>query len=197
MTDARDGNTYATIKIGTQCWMAENLNVGTRINGSGNQTNNSLVEKYCYSNAESNCDTYGGLYQWNEMMQYATTGGAKGICPVGWHIPIDAEWTTLTDYFGGTSVAGGKLKEKGTPHWNSPNTGATNEAGFTGLPGGYRYANEPFGTFGFVGYGGYWWSSTQGSQNDARFRNMFYNYGDMHVDYGLKQAGLSARCLRD
>ncbi|MCK5838660.1 MAG: hypothetical protein KAG99_02370, partial [Bacteroidales bacterium] len=84
-----EGQTYSIVAIGTQCWMAENLNVGTRIDGVDEQTDNPTLEKYCYNDLESNCDIYGGLYQWNEMMQYVTTEGAQGICPSGWHIPTD------------------------------------------------------------------------------------------------------------
>jgi len=89
-TDARDGKTYNTVLIGTQCWMRENLNIGTRIDGSQNQTDNGTIEKYCYDDLESNCDIYGGLYQWDEAMQYVTTQGVQGICPAGWHLPTDA-----------------------------------------------------------------------------------------------------------
>jgi uncharacterized protein (TIGR02145 family) len=119
--------------------MAENLNVGTKINSTSDgqlQTDNEILEKYCYNNDIANCNIYGGMYEWNEAMQYDTTEGAQGICPDGWHIPTDAEWTTLTTFLGGESVAGGKMKEAGFAHWYSPNTGATNESGFTGLPGG-------------------------------------------------------------
>ena len=91
LSDSRDGQIYNTVQIGTQCWMAENMNIGTRINGSGDQTNNGTIEKYCYDDNEANCDTNGGLYQWNEMMQYTTMEGAQGICPAGWHIATDAE----------------------------------------------------------------------------------------------------------
>ena len=94
-TDGRDGKTYTSVQIGTQCWMKENLNVGTRINGSSNQTNNGVVEKYCFNNLESNCDVYGGLYQWNELMQYVSTQGVKGICPLDWHIPTDQELSLI------------------------------------------------------------------------------------------------------
>ena len=141
LVDSRDNQTYTTLQIGTQCWMAENLNIGTLINSNNDQTNNSIIEKYCYDNSTTNCSTYGGLYQWDEMMQYKTTEGVQGICPVNWHIPTDAEWTGLTDFLGGESVAGGKMKttgtiEAGTGLWLSPNTGATNSSGFAALPGG-------------------------------------------------------------
>jgi hypothetical protein len=98
MTDPRDGKKYATIKIGTQCWMAENLNVGTRITGDvwpSQNTPTEIIEKYCYDDQESNCDIYGGMYTWNELMQYSTTEGVQGICPEGWHLPTDAEWCVL------------------------------------------------------------------------------------------------------
>jgi len=93
LSDPRDGKNYATVQIGTQCWMAQNLNVGTRIDGTATQANNGTIEKYCYSDNDANCTTYGGLYQWDEMMQYTTTQGVQGICPTGWHLPVDAEWT--------------------------------------------------------------------------------------------------------
>ncbi|MCX6266050.1 MAG: hypothetical protein NTW16_01645, partial [Bacteroidetes bacterium] len=123
------GQVYNTVQIGTQCWLKENLNIGTRIDGSQGQTNNAVVEKYCYDDIESNCSLYGALYLWNEMMQYTTSEGVQGICPIDWHIPTDVEWTAATTFLGGESVAGGKMKsigtiETGTGLWYSPNTGA-------------------------------------------------------------------------
>ena len=116
-----NGKTYNAVFIGLQCWMDENLNTGTMIDGTADQTNNSIVEKYCYSNLGSNCDIYGGMYQWAEAVQYLNgatntaswnpvpTGPVQGICPAGWHVPSDDEWTTLTTYLGGTITAGGKM----------------------------------------------------------------------------------------
>lgn len=194
-TDTRDSKTYTTVPIGTQCWMAENLNIGTRIDGSSNQANNATIEKYCYENSEAQCDVYGGLYQWNEMMNYTTTPGVQGICPDGWHLPTDAEWTALTTYLGGESVAGGKMKETGTTHWNSPNTGATNSSGFTGLPGGYRNIG---GTFGGLGSDGYFWSSSEYSTTNAWARGLSYSSAFVYRYIGLnKSYGFSVRCLRD
>ena len=135
------GKNYQTVLIGTQCWFKENLNIGTRIDGTQQQSDNGIIEKYCYNDIESNCNTYGGLYNWNEMMQYVTTEGLRGICPSAWHLPTAAEWTTLTTSLGGESIAGGKMKETGTSHWYSPNTGATNSSGFTVLPGGFSAVN--------------------------------------------------------
>jgi uncharacterized protein (TIGR02145 family) len=194
LTDSRDGKTYNTVLIGTQCWFAQNLNIGTRINGASEQTNNSIIEKYCSYDLESNCNTYGALYQWNEAMQYSTTPGVQGICPTGWHLPTDAEWTTLTTFLGGEGIAGGKLKEAGTTHWYSPNTGATNETGFTALPGGYRGFS---GTFSLIGSYGYWWSSSENSTNYAWDRNMSYSDSSVGRDYNGKYNGFAARCLRD
>ena len=98
--DSRDGKIYGTVQIGSQCWMSENLNIGTRINSGVIMTDNDTIEKYCYDNLEANCDTSGGLYRWDEMMQYVTTDSTQGICPKGWHLPGDEEWKTLEMYLG-------------------------------------------------------------------------------------------------
>ena len=152
--------------------MAENLNFGTMIQGNTEMADNNIIEKYCYDNSIANCDDYGGLYQWNEMMQYVITPGVQGLCPANWHVPADAEWTAVTNYLGGESVAGGKMKEAGTAHWNSPNTGATNESGFTGLPGGLRTVSgtffKPNGSLPNI------WSSTEGGNNAWR-RSLGYS----------------------
>ncbi len=203
--DARNGQSYNTVQIGTQCWMAENINLGTRINGANEQTNNSIIEKYCYDDNETNCNTYGGLYQWNEMMQYVTTEGTQGICPTGWHLPTDDEWKTMELYLGmsqseaddigwrGTDE-GGKMKETGTTHWNSPNTGATNSSNFTALPGGYRYSN---GSFSGLGYYGDWWASTGGSGTYAWTRTLNFDYDQVHRNNPNKTNGFSVRCLKN
>ena len=122
-------------------WMKENLIVGIMIDSTLDATDNGIIEKYCNQNSDSLCNIYGGLYQWDEMMDYKLSdngnpGITQGIFPIGWHLPTDSEWTELTDFLGGASLAGGKLKETGIVHWHSPNTGATNESGFTALPVG-------------------------------------------------------------
>jgi uncharacterized protein (TIGR02145 family) len=188
-----NGQNYNTILIGTQCWFKENLNVGNRINMSQGQTNNSVLEKYCYQDLESNCDEYGGLYQWNEAMQYVTMEGAQGICPAGWHIPKDGEYTQLSTFLGGFWVAGGKMKETGYVHWSSPNTGATNSSGFTALPGGLR---DPVG-FSALQMAGYFWTSTVQSATKWYYVVGFdsaqlYRYSD-----STPILGLSLRCLKD
>jgi len=194
MTDTRDGKTYNTVLIGTQCWMAQNLNVGTKIAGSSNQTNNDIIEKYCDNDDENNCNIYGGLYQWDEAMQYSTTEGVKGICPTGWHLPTDAEWTTLTTFLGGDGIAGGKMKEAGTTHWSAPNTGATNSSGFTALPGDYRSGG---GNFYYLTYGAYFWSSSQYDAAHAWDRYLSYGDEDVYRSYYTKAGGWSARCVRN
>ena len=189
-----DGNVYNTVQIGGQCWMKENLNVGTRIDGTQEMTSGNGIEKYCYDDEPANCETYGGLYQWDEMMQYTTTQGVQGICPSGWHLPTNDEWTTLTDFLGGTNVAGGKMKETGTTHWNSPNTGATNSSGFTALPGGSRSSN---GSFDGLGSYGDWWSSSEDSGTNAWYWTLHHGYYEVYGYYNYKPHGLSVRCLKN
>ncbi len=194
LVDARDGQSYTTVQIGIQCWMAENLNVGTRIDGIIEQTDNTIVEKYCIANSNTNCDIYGGLYQWNEMMQYTTTEGVQGICPDGWHLPTDSAWTFLTDSLGGTNVAGGKMKETGTNHWYSPNTGATNLSGFTALPGSFRNQG---GELGNIGTNAFLWSSSYELSIYAWIRLLSNNNDNADRYYTYKTRGLSVRCLKD
>ena len=189
--DARNSQSYTTVEIGNQCWFAENLNIGSKIIGANNQTDNNIIEKYCYNDDDANCTTYGGLYQWNEMMQYVTTDGAQGICPDGWHLPTDTEWTTLTDYLGGTSVAGEKMKS--TSGWYNNGNG-TNSSGFTGFPGGYR-GND--GSFNSLGDRGYWWSSHETSGTRAWDRGLYYNDGLVHRGGSYKTDGFSVRCLKN
>jgi uncharacterized protein (TIGR02145 family) len=196
VTDPRNGKIYNTVQVGTQCWLKENLNIGTRINVSQGQTNNGIIEKYCYNDLEANCDVYGGLYQWKEMMQYVSLQGIKGICLTGWHIPTDAEWTTLTTCLGGASVAGGKMKETGNSHWNPLNTNATNESGFTALPGGYRHYN---GYFIYSGDFAFFWSSYESYPSfSAGSRYLFRNNtAIVKNDYDYETNGLSVRCIKN
>ena len=170
------------------------------INETSNQSDNGTIEKYCYNNSESYCDIYGGLYQWDEMMDYTTQEGTQGICPDGWHIPTDDEWTVLTNYLGGIAIAGGKMKstgtiEEGTGLWYDPNEGATNLSGFTGLPGGYRHYD---GGFRNVGYFAIFWSSTETEYSSSAWYRSLYNdkYEVARYYYG-KTNGFSVRCFQD
>jgi uncharacterized protein (TIGR02145 family) len=119
---------------------------------------------------------------------------ALTACPEGWHLPSDDEWDILINYLGGSSVAGGKMKETGTVHWNSPNTGATNESGFSGLPGGFR---NNFGYFDYIGYLGFWWSSAEYSSTNAWLRLLSCDDDDAYQNSSNKEYGFSVRCLRD
>jgi len=188
-----DNHTYPIMQAGTQTWMAANLNVGSRIIDTTSSHNNGITEKYCYENKESNCDIYGGLYQWNEMMNYDTVPGIQGICPLGWHLPTDGEWTTLITWLGGDSIAGGKMKETGTTHWAYPNTGATNEIGFTALPGGYRYYS---GTLFITDYATFW-SSSESLSSGAWYRLLQFNFNYVVRRAYTKENGYSVRCLMD
>jgi len=188
------GQDFRGVLIGTQCWMDRNVNIGTRIHYAVDQTNNSVIEKYCYSGSETYCDTYGGLYQWDEAMGYSNSGsGVQGICPDGWHIPTDAEWTTLIDYLGGSSVAGGKMKETGFIHWDIPNTSATNASKFTALPGGYRTSN------GYTNRGikNSLWSATENDGSSAYYRYLYYTHANVVRVDNDKSYGYSVRCLRN
>jgi uncharacterized protein (TIGR02145 family) len=187
------GQTYNTIEIGNQCWMAENLNVGDMINDTLEMKDNGVIEKYCYDNEPANCDEYGGLYQWNEMMEYTSTSSVQGICPRGWYLPTDVEWTTLVDFLGGKFIADLKMKEVGTTHWKSPNAGATNESGFTAIPGGY------LGNKGFraLGKSGYFWSSSEYNTSCAWFCSLNYLLAGISYFEELKNDARSVRCLKD
>jgi uncharacterized protein (TIGR02145 family) len=192
-----DGNSYATVQIGTQCWTQSNLTVSKYRDGSSipnitdntqwSQTNTSSTGAWCnYNNNASNGTTYGKMYNW-----YAVND-SRGLCPTGWHVPTDAEWTTLTTHLGGTLVAVGAMKS--TTGWNSPNTGATNLSGFTGLPGGYR---SNIGGFYNVGNYGYWWSSSGAGSGHAWYRDLYYNDASVYRGNGDRRGGFSVRCVRD
>jgi uncharacterized protein (TIGR02145 family) len=213
LTDNRDGKTYSTVQIGTQCWFKENLNIGTFINGASSPQNNGIIEKYCPSDLESNCSIYGGLYKWMEMMQYASTEGGQGICPSGWHIPTDGEWCTVTQFIDPTvncgvygwrgTNAGGKMKttgtiEAGTGLWYAPNTGATNESGFSSVPAGMRIYTGVYGTLCCYGQQGKWWSSTSYASNTyAFYQYLEHDNNKIKCGWEDQQFGFSVRCLRD
>jgi uncharacterized protein (TIGR02145 family) len=197
-----DGNNYPVIQIGTgkcapQNWMAENLKTTKFKDGKTSILNVTdyaawtalSTPAYCwYNNDAAYKATYGALYNW-----YTVSTG--NLCPTGWHVPTDAEWTTLTNYFlGGESVAGGKLKETGTTHWANPNTGATNETGFTALPGGYR---SPDGAFCCIGSYGKWWSALGSDASEAWVRYLSNSFSGVSRSLFNKNYGLSVRCLKD
>jgi uncharacterized protein (TIGR02145 family) len=199
-----DGQIYNTIKIGDQCWLRENLNTGTMIPGSQDQMNNNTIEKYCFNNLSTNCDVYGGLYEWGEMVSYLNgasdtsswnpppAGNVQGICPSGWHIPTLEEWNTLYVAFGTSYGAGDKLKENGTAHWITG--GASNSSGFTALPGGYSHT-----LYGFqeLGYRAYFWLHAETGPVAARAKSMWHNVNEVYEVFTGKSVGYSVRCLKD
>lgn len=195
-TDQRDGYVYKTVTIGNQEWMAENLR---HLPDVEDAATGSQIMPYHYvhgyngtfvaeAKATDNYKTYGALYNWP---------AAKAACPDGWHLPTNTEWTELIDYLGGQYVAGGKLKETGTTHWESPNTGATNESGFTALPGGDRCVNDKFS---YLGLRGFWWNATEGEHDPnttAWFYGMDWIVSRIESYYDSKEIGFSVRCVRD
>ncbi len=191
-----NGYTYKTIILGNgQEWMAENLRTTTYRNGDAipNVTNNAQWQNLTtgawahYNNNSQYENPFGKLYNWHAVAD------PRNICPTGWHVPTDTDWTVLTVYLD-ESIAGGKMKSTGLQYWASPNTGATNESGFSGLPGGHR---DSSGSFYSVGKVGCWWSFTEHSTNEAKRRNLGYGLGYVVRSDGPKKSGFSIRCLKD
>jgi uncharacterized protein (TIGR02145 family) len=193
-----DGNIYNTVQIGNQVWMSENLKTLRYRNGglipyvtdNTAWANKTTSARSYYNNDASNNPIYGKLYNW-----YTTLGDT--LCPTGWGVPTDAEWTTLTDSLGGLSVAGGKMKTIGDAYWNDPNIGAINSSGFSVLPGGYRNGNVGNGSFNGFWNIAYFWSASQLNANDAWLRYLYYGNGYVTRDDLNKTFGASVRCLRD
>lgn len=203
ITDQRDVNNpiYPTVSIGTQCWLGRNLNVGTKIVSGKNQSNNKIIEKYCNSNDEIKCTTGGGLYQWNEAMQYTKENGAQGICPNGWHIPSDNDWATLEKYL----ADAGQNCEKDRVIWDCATAGDKlkqgGSAGFNVIFTGYRalygkFDNDP---------AAYFWSSTQSvpesdwdvANPGAWLRHFYVENSTIQRDHFWQTIGISVRCIKD
>jgi uncharacterized protein (TIGR02145 family) len=198
-----DGNVYKTVIIGKQVWMAENLKTTKYNDGKAiplvtddNSWKTLTTPGYCWykNDASANKNKYGALYNWYSV-------STNKLCPGGWHVPTDEEWRTLTTYLGGESVAGGKLKEKGTTHWGSTNTGATNESGFTALPGGDRNYAGAFDDSGsnieIFRSNGCWWSSTELNTFNAYYRRLYNSLNNIYSSLSVKQFGYSVRCIKD
>lgn len=186
----------SSVKIGGQTWMIKNLDVDHYRNGDRiPQVSDPTAWAYlttgawCYYNSDSTKgNTYGKFYNW-----YAVND-PRGLAPAGWHIPNDAEWTTLEKSLGGSSVAGGKMKEAGILHWQTPNTGGNNSSGWAGLPGGCRSVN---GFFSGILEAGFWWSSSEGNPPLAWLRILSFTGGNIGRSYGNKYFGYSVRCVKD
>ncbi|MDF1546838.1 MAG: fibrobacter succinogenes major paralogous domain-containing protein [Bacteroidales bacterium] len=199
VTDA-DGNVYKTVKIGTQTWMAENLKTTKYRNGDAIPEVTGITEwgdlttgAYCnYDNNAANAATYGRLYNWYAVNE------SRNLAPTGWHVATYEDWETLTNYLGGFDVAGGKLKETGTAHWESPNEGATDEVGFKALPGGGRFFPASH-NFNAIGLGSEWWSiNNTGAIKDWAW-DIMSSGASIRADYfaTADTDGLSVRCVKD
>lgn len=194
-----DGINYPIVDIGGQIWMAENLKTtkyrdGTNITYPGIDNvawqNNTNGAYSWYNNDEtSNKNVYGALYNWFVVIN------SHHLCPTGWHVPTNAELTTLTTFLGGESIAGGKLKETGFMNWQNPNFGATNETGFSAIPGGFRASNN--GTFSNIKVTGFWWSSNEFNVTTAWYRYLSYSIGEVNGGDNGKNNGFSVRCVKD
>ena len=186
------GRTYKTIQLGSQVWMAENLatrqyNDGTTIPQVSNPTFWQALTDGALCWYENSSTLYGSLYNW-----HAVNSGK--LCPAGWHVPTDEEWNTMIAAVGGINIAGGKLKEAGTLHWLTPNTGAENSTGFTAVPGGYRYYT---GTFSNSKRYGYWWTGNESTSTNGYVRAMNYSYTYIDRLSFDKRSGASVRCIKD
>jgi uncharacterized protein (TIGR02145 family) len=203
--DLRDGKVYNTTQIDTMCWMAENMNIGTMINSSVPQTLNDIIEKYCFDNVESNCDSLGGLYQFSEAVEYyLLPEGRQGICPPGWHVATADEWCALENVADVVSincthsgwrgsVCGENLKA--TTGWFGGAAGAGTDAyGFKAIATGYMSTS---GTFIGMTDRTYFWSSSLGSFDDRDFRQMANNHNDMNRGWLDKAFAFSVRCIKD
>jgi uncharacterized protein (TIGR02145 family) len=191
-----DGYTYPSIILGNgQEWLAENLRTTVYANGDTipnvtdqTQWGDLYTGAWLYYNNDNQYENpYGKLYNW------FTVNDSRNLCPTNWHVPSDSEWTMLSDYLGGESVAGSKMKSTGTQYWLSPNTDATNESGFSGLPGGVVDTGGPYG----FGNNGYWWSATEYTAGDAYGRVLYSSNGSIFKDGFNKWPGCSVRCLKD
>jgi uncharacterized protein (TIGR02145 family) len=183
------GKTYNTIQLGDQCWLKENLDVGTMINGIDTSKNNGIIEKYCYNNNTANCTTYGALYQWDEAMQYVTTSRAQGICPTGWHIPDTTELVTLSTMVGGN----------GLPLDAIGQGAGTNTTGFSAMLGGIR--DHSSFLFAYLNTFVYHWSSTVYADGQATWAAYMMTQNDTEnaivVDFLHELYGFSVRCIKN
>lgn len=205
--DDRDGKTYATELFGSQCWMTENLNVGTMITGAPDMSNNFVLEKYCYNDNLSNCIIYGGLYQWDEMMQYQPPSEVnKGVCPTNWHLPTDDEWKTLEMHLGMSQAEADMNFARGTdqgsqlagnePLWTNGNldqNAAFGSSGFAALPGGYRFPGGSFDDQSLIARFG----SSSELNSTAWSRYLYSNSPKVVRPAESKSYGISVRCVQD
>jgi uncharacterized protein (TIGR02145 family) len=181
LTDPRDSKGYPTVEIGTQCWMAANLDYGQQLGGSATQRDNCVVEKYCYNENPGNCSSSGGLYQWDELMGYGNSAASQGLCPPGWHIPTEAEWNTLFNFYISHGFAGSPLKYTGY-------------SGFNALLNGVRFKNT---SWNFNNFATLFWSSSSHGPYKAWSHGMNdYNASVSFIPASRSNA-FSVRCIKD
>lgn len=205
LIDSRDNQSYATVQIGNQCWMAENLNIGIMLGGNYFPAKNGIIEKYCAYDNEVNCNIYGGLYQWDEAMQYVETTGAKGICPDGWHIPTNNELDTLISYINSNPYYlcngnnGKAFASNSSWHLSDiscaigNNQTDNNDSGFNALPASVWYL-----AFQAFGYGSYFWSSSVYDFDEAIGYSVAYNKTNIDLSFVRERImGFSIRCIKD
>ena len=192
-----DGQNYTTVLISSQCWMAENLNIGTMINGNTDQTDNSIMEKFCYNDDATNCATYGGLYQWDEMMQYTNVESAQGVCPTGWHLPSSNEWYILVNALGGSGSNTGSKMAGNAALWTDgalESDPEFNTSGMVVLPGGYRDIDDSF--YDQSDFANLWTST--GEDTNAWSQFLYYNDTEVNItNNSNKLFGYSVRCVKD
>lgn len=199
------GQIYNTVLIGDQCWLRENLNIGTMIdsyNGDDMQTDNGIIEKFCYNNEIDSCNKYGGLYQWNELMQYSETEGSKGICPDGWHIPTIVEFELLADEVGdkidNNNYSGANALKAIGEGWDdntSDNGIGTNASGFSALLNGIR--NTPYGNFEYFDSMTRFWSSSKNDSDKPEEIFLSGSHDGISFTYSGSSWGYSVRCIKD
>ncbi|MFO8129521.1 MAG: FISUMP domain-containing protein [Bacteroidales bacterium] len=197
-TDPRNNKTYGTLEVtnslGTQCWMTANINIGTMIGGTQEMTDNGVIEKYCYDDIENNCDGYGALYQWNELMQYVSTEGAQGICPGGWHVASDLDWGGLEEFIGMPMSQIILTGLRGTDEAKFLKENSPDNIGFDALFNGYRNNG---GTFNAIGSYATFATSTQSNLNLAYVRYLFNDHDQILRDKYEKAFGFGVRCVKD
>lgn len=212
LIDSRDSKEYNTVKIGNQCWMAENLNIGVMVesNSAGSfQTDNAVIEKYCLNNQDSNCDIYGGLYEWKELMNYLYSEGGDGICPSGWHVPSSNEWNVLQSYLDdngyGYEGSGNDISKSlaAQTSWNvntipgniGNNPSSNNSSSFSALGTGFRWTDN--GSFQHFNSATYFWTSSSANNTFASRRRLRYDESTVETYSSISQFGFSARCILD
>jgi uncharacterized protein (TIGR02145 family) len=184
-----------SVVIGDQTWMSKNLNIGNMINENQASANNNVIEKHCYNNDTAMCSIYGGLYTWNEIMRYQIQEGSQGICPTGWHVPSLTDWQILLQHLGGNPSSGGKLKEPGTEHWNSPNLTLDEITEFLALPSGVYIPNRSR-AFQNLNNATYFWTST--GNTDFSWSVLLLNSDTAATILSNPvRSGLPIRCIKD